>query len=199
MRKPTRELPSPTIRTPGGDESISEDVVIKRAVHALRPWPTPGEPRYSADDWLALLRLAQNLQSVDPDYLAIALDEYVVHYATAFDDESDAISEWSKIVLLLRAMFAIPSDLEEIEGKRRGEICPVGFAIQPYPACNVSPLVLSSPLLWGNSPPTLLGARAGYSGGDYRVADEFAYFRKRFGYRRDIGEKIRKLGEQNRR
>lgn len=157
---------------------------IKTALTDLPAWPAERRD-FSPREWLRILVFARDLQKTDPEIVLKALTEYVRQYYLPYDGPASPVEEWSKVYVLLRVIFNVPSESYD---ERKHTLPPVsgGGFVEAYAskraADNASEL-LSKPLLWTAKGPRLLSKRAGYSGAPYRVGYEWSQFQAHYPYR----------------
>jgi hypothetical protein len=159
---------------------------IMRVIHGVRAWPNTVEPDYDEEDWARLIEAARVLQTAKPTLLEIALDQYVVHYDTAFEEGVDKVAEWSKPLLLLRVMFDVPETEDLSAYAPRSCMSFGGFGAMPYDQSGPTPCTLAEPLSWTPNGPVLTGQLATYNGVPYAAAEEYRFFREHFPFR-DLG------------
>lgn len=80
---------------------------ICQRIYALKAWPED-VTEYTPKDWQQVIKLARILQRTGPVSVETALEIYVAHFDTAFEEGVEADTEWSKPYLLLRVMFELP-------------------------------------------------------------------------------------------
>lgn len=161
---------------------IQQDVM--QLIHGIRPRPGPEPaPDYTEADWRRLLSVAAVCQKVDPPTLDGALHDYIVHYATSFEDDVDSVAEWTKPLLLLRVMFELP---EKEGGPYPGAFTFGAFA---YIGCESEPTVpdaMALPIFWGPQGPRFAARFFGYYGADYAADKEYKYFLMHCPLRRNL-------------
>jgi hypothetical protein len=183
---------TPEISTATQRQPLSRSEIM-RLISTTKPYPAvlDCEP-YGHDNWSRAISLAYMLQQAPPNVVSLAFRDYVVHTATAYDESTDSMLEWSKIHLLLRVMFELPDD-ENVErywemGWRNG-----GFGFADLYSLAALPLTPATPVQWKNDYPELAGGIANYFGADYRAADEYEFFLQRFPFR-DLKNLVREKG-----
>ena len=157
---------------------------IKSALTGLPAWPND-QRDFSTREWLQILVFARELQKTDPEIVLKALSEYVRQYCLPYNGPASPVDEWSKVYILLRVIFDVPSEHYDEHKHTLPPVSGGGF-MEAYAskreADRVSE-VLSKPLLWTKEGPRLLSRQGGYSGAPYRVDYEWSMFHAHYRYR----------------
>lgn len=143
---------------------------LKRLFRNVEPWPA--STNYTAEGWARLVKAARALQAADPK---LAGDAMAAVLRDAAGDPAQLPQAQGKLLLLLRVAFDLP---ESVTGEQR----------LAFTAWTRSPLVtnldgsvnLAWPLTWNQGNPRLVAGCPGPAGGDYPVADEYAFMRYHF-------------------
>jgi hypothetical protein len=159
---------------------------IMELINSVRAWPAEDELDYSPGDWRRLIAVALRLQREEPEIVAFALEDYTTHFSTSFKPGIDYVSEWSKMLLILRTMFAVPHSGKA--GARPGEwrLGGWGFSWVPIPGKGALPVSDLVPLSWSDAGPALAAWQSGYNGGAPAPQQEFWAFKMMYGYRKDL-------------
>lgn len=178
----SRSLAKPT--RPSG-ASLSDAQVID-IIRALPPWPYAGEPDYTTQDWEALVRAARTCQQVKPAVMRRTLREFVASAKEGMSDDGKdlLIEDWSRPLILLRVMFAVP---EGADYRRYAPEGPMAFAAYMWEPLThegrPEPTTMATPVTWRDGTPALTARLAGYSGPMYEADGEYDFFRKTFPFR----------------
>ncbi len=167
---------------------------IKARLEKLPSWPNEVRD-FTPEEWLEIITLAQALQRASPDTVRTAMKEYVDHSLTGHLSQREPTAEWSKLFILLRVLFAVPS--APYDGHKRS-IGPIGGgfmfgyeAVSDEEYQRLSSLA-SAPILWTKQGPRLFACLAGYNGAPYDVDFEWSRYREHYGYR-NLDETLRIL------
>ncbi len=166
------------------DGLIQQDIM--QIIHKIRPWPGPEPtPDYTEADWQRLLSAAAVCQKVHPPTLDGALHDYIVHYATAFEDDVDFVAEWTKPLLLLRVMFTLP---ERKADDPVGAFAFGGFAFERCDTQTPVDNTAALPVYWTPVGPRFSARFFGYYGADYAAHEEYRSFLKHFRFRKNLAD-----------
>jgi hypothetical protein len=165
---------------PGVGTSITNKDMMAM-IHALAAWPESMGGRDLTDsEWREYIDVAALIQQQDSEVVAKVLHDYIVHFETSFDETVDYTLEWSKVMLLLRVMFALP------EEPRPDLPAPGSWAGQVVREGPPSSRSFSFPVHWNGKRPELVAFMAGYNGPPYEAEREYRDFLKQFRFR-DLG------------
>ena len=195
VRDPVSQGLGSPVSTRPGEGSLSWTASdIKARLGKLPPWPNEVRD-FAPGEWLEIVTLAQALQQTAPETVRLAMKEYVDEALTGRPGEREPTAEWSKLFILLRVLFAVPS--APYDG-HKSSIGPIGGGFMfGYEAVSdeeyerLSSLA-SAPIIWTKQGPRLFACLAGYNGKPYDVDYEWLQYRKHYGYR-NLDETLRIL------
>lgn len=169
------------------DTKFITSTTLMSRIHGLAPWPDTSSTHenFTQEEWQQYIRVALLVQQLEPEVVAKALADYIVHYETSFDPAVNCIDEWSKLTILLRVAFVVPE--EEIPPTGRiGSDAPMswgGVAVHDY---EIRPNSYGFPVRWTEFGPTLTAQRVGYNGGRYEAETEYRQFIRKFKFREHL-------------
>ncbi len=167
---------------------------IKAGLEDLPVWPY-AQRDFTPREWVQIVEFAYRLQHTDPDTVLTALREYT--QVPGAEAPGNYVGKWSKVYILLRVLFDVPS---ERYNKHKHALPPItggGFmpAFRSRRACDRLESVLSRPILWTKRGPRLFSSYVGYNGKPYNVEWEWLQYREHYRYRSlDDALKLLRIG-----
>jgi hypothetical protein len=155
---------------------------IKAGLKDLPVWPYELRDFFPGE-WLQIVEFARQLQYTNPDTVLTALREYTrAPHDVAPGNE---VAAWSKVYILLRVLFDVPSERYD---ERKHTLPPItggGFwpAFRSRRECERYESVLSRPILWTKRGPRLFSNIVGYNGKPYDVDREWLPYQDHYKYR----------------
>ncbi|NUQ47446.1 MAG: hypothetical protein HUU22_15580 [Phycisphaerae bacterium] len=159
-----------------------ESLGVCRLVASLPPIPPANNDEdIDFNRWTHVIAIARVIQRLEPGEVEYALNRFCIHAETAYEREADGVYEWSKVYLLNRVLFNFNDRLPPpADGPATFS---TGFTlthIRGQPSCED----LECPIVWNEGRPELGARLLAFNGGPYRGGDEFAFLRRRFGFRK---------------
>jgi len=172
---------APPTRTENRQPFLTIDQ-IRGGLGDLPVWPF-AQRDFSPREWLRIVEFAYRLQQTDADTVLAALREYV--HVPNDEDPGKHVGEWSKVYILLRVLFDVPSDRYDKRKHALPLLSGGGFTPAYRSRREYSRLctVLSRPVLWTEEGPHLFSSLAGYSGPPYDVDYEWSRYQGHYRYR----------------
>jgi hypothetical protein len=155
---------------------------INAGLKDLPVWPY-AQRDFSPREWLQIVEFASRLQGTDADTVLGVLRNYV--HVGENQDAGKHVGEWSKVYILLRVLFDVPSERYDEHKHSLPPISGGGFmpAYRSRRECERLDSVLSRPILWTKQGPRLFSSLVGYNGKPYNVDYEWSGYRTHYKHR----------------
>lgn len=150
---------------------MSESEILS-AITQIDPW---SGNKYTEESWKRLLAAAEGIRDSDPEAVERAIAKFIKKTAR----RDDNVQQWSKVFLLLRVMFELPEDAPQSDAKFFG-----GWLIPNRVQKVEGSVNLAWPIEWNNGDPRLVAPYSGYQGTGYLAQFEYAYYLKKYPFRR---------------
>ena len=153
----------------------------------LPSWPVEESKLLTRQDWLRLLRAAEELQQADLRTFREACIEYVRRCRELAAGHPRLIEDESRVFLLLRVMFDLPSELYD-PAKHPVTARPIYWFGALYKDLSEEQMeflgsLLSDPIIWTSEGPEIIGWLAGANGPPYDPAEDLDLLQANYRFR----------------
>jgi hypothetical protein len=178
-------------KSEGGNVQTRPAVSMTKAemvqmIGQLPSWPSK-EPRLTRQDWLRLLRAAEELQQADIWTFREACIEYARRSEELSEGKPSVLEDYSRVFLLLRVMFDLPSEpydpaTHPVAGP---PIDWFGDLYENIPDEQILFLasLLSYPIIWTREGPEIIGWLATMNGPPYDPAKDLDLLQANYRFR----------------